>query len=502
MQHVPDADRAFNLAAYVLAAGAARPGHAALEIIGPDRTEVWTYARLISAVRGTATGLLQRGLSPGDHVLLRLGNTVDFPISYLGAIAAGLVPIPTSAELTAHEITRIADRPGPALVIAGEGIAVPDHPAPVLGADTLHGFHDLPPAAWAVGDPDRPAYVILTSGTSGQTRAVVHAHRAILARRMMWEGWYALRPEDRLLHAGAFNWTFTLGTGLMDPWSIGATALIPAPGIGSTGLPALLSRANATIFAAAPGIYRRILRTQLPPLPALRHGLSAGEKLPDVLRDSWRAATGRDVHEAFGMSECSTFVSGSPTRPAEPGTLGWPQPGRRIILSDDTGRPVAPGQPGIIAIHRSDPGLMLHYHGDEAATREKFAGAWFLTGDMAEQTKSGALRYLGRNDDMMNAGGFRVSPIEVEQVLCAHGGITEAAACALRLGPDTSVIGAFWSGPAPIADGDLRAFASERLAAYKVPRLFIRLDQLPRGANNKLLRRKLRQDWETLNDQA
>ena len=104
-----------------------------------------------------------------------------------------------------------------------------------------------------MGDPDRPGYIIYTSGTSGQPRAVTHAHRAIWARRMMWEGWYGLTENDRLLHAGAFNWTYTLGTGLLDPWTRGATALIPGKGVTPDTLGLLMQQHDATIFAAAPG---------------------------------------------------------------------------------------------------------------------------------------------------------------------------------------------------------------------------------------------------------
>ena len=91
-------------------------------------------------------------------------------------------------------------------------------------------MRDLPPCAYDMGAPDRPGYIVFTSGSGGTPRAVVHAHRAVWARRMMWDGWYGLRTDDRVLHAGAFNWTYTLGTGLMDPWAIGATALVVAPG--------------------------------------------------------------------------------------------------------------------------------------------------------------------------------------------------------------------------------------------------------------------------------
>lgn len=489
---------AFNLAAHVLHHAVPQPDKVALAIVGPESAEPWTYARLEAAVRGTATGLLARGLVPGDRVLLRLGNTADFPVAYLGAIAAGLIPVPTSAQLTVFETTKIAGEINPALVIAGEGVAVPDHAAPVIHTDTLRGFYLLPPAPYALGAADRAAYIIYTSGTGGRPRAVVHAHRAILARQRMWDGWYGLRADDRLLHAGAFNWTYTLGTGLMDPWAIGATALIPAAGTDAGTLPQLLQQYDATLFAAAPGVYRQILRSPLPPLPTLRHGLSAGEKLPEAVRTAWQAATGTPIHEAYGMSECSTFLSGSPTRPAPPNTLGFVQPGRRVALLTDG----VAGDHGIIAVHRSDPGLMLGYldHPDETAAR--YAGDWFLTGDIGTRDASGAIRYDGRADDMMNAGGYRVSPIEVEEALTTHPGITECAACELTVKADTTVIGAFWCGPDPLDDATLGDYLEHRLARYKQPRLFIRVDTLPRGANNKLLRRVLRQNWETVHGQT
>ena len=163
--------------------------------------------------------------------MLRLGNGPEFPIAFLGAIAAGLVPVPTSAQLTEAEITKLAADLDPAAVVAGDGIALPDHPARVIPAEILRKAEDAAPCDYAMGDPNRLAYMIFTSGTGGSARAVMHAHRAIWARQMMYRGWYGMGPDDRLMHAGAFNWTYTLGTGLMDPWTLGATALIPADGV-------------------------------------------------------------------------------------------------------------------------------------------------------------------------------------------------------------------------------------------------------------------------------
>lgn len=492
----------FNMAQYVLSQAANQPDKIALAVVSPGGAQCWSYARLETAVRGVAGGLAAMDLPLGAPVLLRLGNTVDFPIAFLGAIAAGLLPVPTAAQLTSEEITKLADQVDPALVIAGEGIALPDHTAPVLDTKTLEAWFDHDPHDYVMGDPDRPAYMIFTSGTSGRPRGVLHAHRAIWARRMMWDGWYGLTPDDRLLHAGAFNWTYTLGTGLMDPWAIGATALIPDTGVDASALPSLLKRVDATIFAAAPGVYRQMLKQSLNiRLPKLRHGLSAGEKMPASVRAAWNDATGTQVYEALGMSECSTYLSGSPAKPAPDMASGYPQPGRRLAVLGADMQPVPRGEPGQMAISNRDPGLMLGYWRAKDETREKFAGEWFLTGDMVEMAPDGAITYLGRNDDMMNAGGFRVSPIEVETVLTHHPQITEAAASEVQVNANTTVIAAFYTGDV-IEEAALKAYAADHLARYKQPRIYVHLDVLPKGGNGKLNRRALREGWEAEHDQT
>jgi acyl-coenzyme A synthetase/AMP-(fatty) acid ligase len=486
----------FNLAAYVLAAAETVPDRIALQIVSLTGAERWSFAALAGAVRGIGTGLLQAGIVPGDRVLLRLGNTVDFPLAYLGCIAVGAVPIPTSSQLTGPEITGMAAQVDPAAVIAAPGIATPDHPARVIQVQTLHDWRALPPCDWTMGPPDRLGYMVFTSGTSGRARAVMHAHRAVWARRMMWDGWYGLTPDDRLMHAGAFNWTYTLGTGLMDPWACGACALIPAAGMEPAALPLLMKRFDATIFAAAPGVYRQMLRADLPTLPRLRHGLSAGEALPDALRKAWTEATGTPLFEALGMSEVSTFISACPARPAPQGAVGWPQPGRRIAVLDADGQPVLPGQPGELAVAGSDPGLFLGYWGAPDETAAKIRNGWFLTGDQVAQDDGGAVRYLGRADDMMNAGGYRVAPLEIERVFDAHPGIAESAAVAVPVRAGVEVIALFYRpAGAPLSDKALHAHAEANLARYKQPRLYLPLEALPRGANNKLNRRALRLSW-------
>ncbi len=488
----------FNMAAYVLAHADTTPTKTALAVMSLAGADLWSYARLKAAILGTGAGLLASGLKPGDRVLMRLGNTVEFPIAYLGAIAVGLVPAPTSSQLTETEVAKMVAELSPAAILRDPEIACPETPGtPQLTIDMLENMRDLPPAQFHMGNPERMGYIIYTSGTSGVPRAVCHAHRAIWARQMMHQGWYGLQSSDRLMHAGAFNWTYTLGTGLMDPWSVGATALIPAKGVDIKALPQLLKAHKATIFAAAPGVYRKMLSDHPDiHLPDLRHGLSAGEKLSESIRDDWSEATGTALYEAYGMSECSTFISASPASPAHPNTLGKPQKGRCIALVDENGAPVPLGEEGTIAIDRNDPGLMLKYWNAQNDTASKFTGNWFVTGDRGTMDDDFYIHYAGRADDMMNAGGYRVSPLEIEAVLSRFPGIQSVGATDVEVKQDVCVIAAFYTSDEPLDDAALKAYVEQSLARYKQPRLFQRLDALPTNPNGKLSRRALRIQFE------
>jgi acyl-coenzyme A synthetase/AMP-(fatty) acid ligase len=475
----------FNLAAHVLAGGKGRDDHPALVILHPAGDEVFSHARLRALVLGCAADLAAKDLAPGDRILLRLANGPAFPIAFLGAIAAGLVPIPTSSALTHAEISRLAALVTPRRILADPGLPLPEGPAPVLPPD-LARWETLPPRNPILTDPHAEAYVIFTSGTSGRPMAVSHAHRAILARAAMHEGWEGLTTTDRLLHAGAMNWTYTLGTGLLDPWTLGATALVPAPGTPPDRLPGLLARSSATIFAAAPGVFRQMLRHPMPPLPTLRHALSAGEAMPDSVRTAWTAATGTLVHEALGMTEVSTYLSGSPMRSAPPGSAGYVQDGRHVALLDDDGAPVPRGTPGELSVGTGDPGMMRGYLGEPAPQ-----GPWFRTGDMGLMSPDGAITHLGRRDDLLNAGGFRVSPTEVEAAFHDIPGLHACAAVEVRPSPDTTLLALFYEGPCAIDETVLRQCAEKALARWKQPRHYQHLDTLPRTATGKLIRRAL-----------
>lgn len=489
----------FNLAAHTFAAGLACPDKVALEVATAPGVvaETWTHGALRETVLRIAGGLAAAGLRRGDRILLRLGNSSDFPLLFFGANALGACPVPVSPLLTEAELRAIIADLDPRLICRGPGLALPEPAgAPVLEPEAIRRLRRAPPADFAATAPDDPAFLVYTSGTSGAPKGVLHAQRSAWARRMMWRGWYGLGPGDRMLHAGAFNWTFTLGAGLTDPWAAGASALLYAGPPDREVWPRLAAAHGATIFAGAPGVYRQMLGA--PELAAgfagLRHGLTAGEGMPANVASAWTAATGKPIYEALGMSEISTYVSFSPEAPPVPGRSGRPQPGRRIAVLDEAGGgPVPRGQDGLLAVSRRDPGLMLGYWRRPEETAAAFRGEWFLTGDRARMEDDGAIVHLGRQDDLMNAGGFRVSPAEVEAALCAHPGVREAAAVETRVREGVTIIAAFYvPAAAPVPEAELADHCAARLAAYKRPRAFHALDALPRGANGKLQRARLR----------
>lgn len=496
----PPCPAPFNLAAYVLEHEARFADKPALEIVARDHHEVWRYKELQRAVYGAAAGLTAQGLPEGARVLLRIGNSIEFPLAFLACITAGLVPVPTAAPLTGPEITKMAKRVEPALILASPGIALPELPdCPVMSVADFTALTAYEPMAPLMGDPNRMSHILFTSGSSGSPHPVMHAHRMIWARQMMVDGWLGLRETDRLLHAGALNWTFTLGTGLLDPWAVGATGIILADGTPPEDLAYLIDHHEATLFAAVPGIFRKILNSGVSRLPKLRHGLSAGEKLPNLTRKRWQEATGTVIHEAFGMSECNVFISGSDEKPAPPGSLGYPQPGRRVAILSEDGQIAPLGDPGVISVHQEEPGLMLGYFGEPEQTAASFdpSGTWFMTGDMGQMAEDGSISYLGRDDDMLNAGGFRTSPLEIEQVYARHPDLSEVAAMEVAVKEDAHVVALVYVSRKAPSEADLKRFAQDHLAPYKIPRLFIRREALPRNPNGKLARRRLREEYQT-----
>jgi acyl-coenzyme A synthetase/AMP-(fatty) acid ligase len=496
----------FNMAEYAIGRQArVSPDKAALlvyDMQNPrDPLETWTFSEINRAVLNIAYGLTALGLRPGDRVGIRLGNSSHSALMYFGAMAGGFVALPLSDQLTASELATLLDDSEAAAIATSEAV-----PYGILRKDIIA----IPPtdvsAMIANGTPqdyaptsaDDPAFLIYTSGTTARPKGVLHAHRSAYGRSPMYQGWYGIRADDRMLHAGAFNWTFTLGVGLTDPWANGATAIVCVGDKAPELWPGVIAQTGATLFAAVPGVYRQILKYAAPDRAALgklRHGLMAGETPPPRLIEEWTAATGLPLYEALGMSEISTYISTGPSVPYKRGTVGKPQPGRRIAILPVGGgdEPLPSNSEGLIAVHRSDPALMLGYWKRPEEEADVMRGAWFVGGDLGTIDDDGYVAHRGRANELMNAGGYRVSPLEVEAAIALCPAVAEVACSEVRIRNDVSIVAAFvvLADDAKADPAAIKTFAAERLAAYKVPREIVFVDRIPRTANGKVQRKAL-----------
>jgi acyl-coenzyme A synthetase/AMP-(fatty) acid ligase len=500
-----------------------------------------TYRELAELTSRFAQALRELGVDAGERVLIRLPNHIAYPVVFLGAIKRGALPVPTSILLTAEEVGWLLDDAGAAVLVTDEeswarmgqplchacGLRHVVLVSRDAGADALRMTHTPHPAraglltepANAPGirvhdltallsaidhcDPphptraDDPAYLVYTSGTSGYPKGVLHAQRALLGRRPAMQYWFDFRGDDRVLHSGKFNWTYVLGTALMDPLYLGQTAIVAeGPPDAAQWLPRI-ARHRATIFIGVPTIYRQILQKTsytAADAPTLRHCMCAGEHLSDEVLHGWRARFGQEIYEAIGMSECSYYISQRRGVPIRPGSVGMPQPGHVVKLLDENLHEVADGEEGQIAIGEGDPGLFLCYWNQPEETAKLRRESWFLTGDYARRDADGYFWFMGRRDDIIKSFGYRVSPFEVERVLKDHPGVADCAVVGEEVGPDKNIVAAYVLPAAgqPIDAEAIMAYAAQHLASYKCPRTIHVVADLPRTANGKVLRRALR----------
>ncbi len=481
-----------------------------------------TFAELASRTDQFAQLLRNSGVAAGDRVLIRLPNSLDYPIAFLGTMKRGAISVPTSTLLTAEEVAYLAKDSTATVLVTDKAAwqALQDHLSnlPNLKHVFLSGVGEIQPhASLQVSDlsqqlaaishcegnyataADDPAYLVYTSGTTGYPKGVLHAHRALIGREPAAKYWFnfAEDQQDRIMHSGKFNWTYVLGTGLMDPLYLGKTVIVHEGKNDADLWTRLIAKHAATIFVGVPTIYRQIIQKSTAAqadVPSLRHCMSAGEHLSDEVLQQWRGRFGRDIFEAVGMSEFSYYLSQSVFRPIRPGSAGFPQPGHAIqLLNPDTLEAVPPGEEGMICVPDSDPGLFLRYWNlDEETAKYKHDG-WFFTGDYARYDADGYIWFLGRKDDIIKSFGYRVSPYEIERVYKSHPAVADCAAVGEELEKDKLLVVTYviLQPDATVTADELLAFGKQHLAAYKTPKTVYLTKDFPRTKNGKILRKDI-----------
>jgi benzoate-CoA ligase len=505
----------FNFAQHLLAANAGRPAKAAFI----DDAGTLSYGQLDTRVRCLAAGLRSLGIKREERVLLLMQDGADWPVAFLGAIYAGIVPVAVNTLLTADDYAYMLEHSrAQAVLVSGAclpalktALTKSDHEvqkvvvsrpvAPLdFGEVDFGAFVDshAPLPKPATTNADDPAFWLYSSGSTGRPKGTVHSHAnpywtcELYGRRIL-----GLSEADVCFSAAKLFFAYGLGNALTFPLAAGATVVLmaerPTP---DAVFKRLTGSPKPTVFYGAPTLFAALLAS--PALPAkdavaLRTVSSAGEALPADLGERFKRHFGVDIVDGIGSTEMlHIFLSNTPER-VRYGSTGWPVPGYEIALRAENGGSVPDGEPGDLYIH--GPSAALMYWGNREKTRDTFQGGWTKSGDKYIRNADGSYTYAGRSDDMLKVSGIYVSPFEVEATLVQHPAVLEAAVIGVPDAEGLTKTKAFvvLKAGAQASDAELKAFVKDKLAPYKYPRLIEFVTDLPKTATGKIQRFKLRE---------
>jgi acetyl-CoA synthetase len=465
---------------------ASRLGIVAVDAEGRRRD--WYFGELIARSAGLSGAFAARGVRRGDVVMTLVGNRIEWALALLACWRMGAVALPCSPQLRRHDLELRASAAVPALcVVAAELLGeLPDDVATMTldeVAATLD--EDRPqetPAAIQPMDPDDPALIVFTSGTTGEPRGVVHAYRYLSGQQAQAEHWLGSRPGELVWCTTAPGWSKSARNVFLAPWLTGAAAVIHEGRFDPAERLDLADAFGVNVLCQAPTEYRMLAkRTALRPLPALRRMVSAGEALEAETVAAFRQEMGLEPADGYGQTETG-HISGNLTGEAvRPGSMGKPLPGIEVRVRD-----------GELQLKASTSPTFFSRYLDG----ERFEGEWWPTGDLVRQEEDGRLWFEGRGDDVIISSGYRIGPVEVESALLAHPAVAEAAAVAA---PDIergavvrAIVVPHEREPSEELARELQEHCKRETAPYKFPRIVEFATELPKTTSGKIKRAELR----------
>ncbi len=471
-----------------------------------------TYAELDRAARGVAAALRDRGIQPGDTVALLIPNVPEFTISYFGILYAGAAVVPINVLAAAPEVEYFIDDSKAKLLIAhalfeapGRGGAdaagVPFVLAGGEGPDTVAAMAATDPIDFPEQtNPDDTAVILYTSGTTGKPKGAELTHSNLFVNcAKVVPGLMPpiARADYRALATLPLFHSFGQ-TCIQNATIAAGGAITLLPRFEPTEAFELIQRDRITIFAGVPTMYFALLHHENADsydVSCLEACLTGGAPMPLEVMNAFEAKFGVSILEGFGLSETSPVASFAVMhKPRKAGSIGYPVWGVELCIMDDSGNVLPDGERGEICIRGHN--IMKGYLGRPDATKEAMQYGWFHSGDVGYRDEDGCYWIVDRKKDMILRGGFNVYPREVEEVLYEHEAIVEAAVIGIphdSHGEEVKAVVALGAGHSVTTD-EIIAFAKEKLAAYKYPRIVEIIDELPKGPTGKILKRELRAD--------
>lgn len=477
-----------------------------------------SYAALLAEVNRYGNGLAALGVERESRVALLLKDSPGMVAAYLGAMKIGAVSVAMNVRAAPGDIGfMLRDSRAKVLLVDAEFLPAYEavereleHPPQVFVANGASGGR-TPVEAITEGrsdaltatkmSPDDMAFWVYTSGTTGSTKAAVHLQHDLPASDNYSRGVLGIGPGDRLFTTSKLFFAYSLGNCLFGSLRLGAATILFDGWPDSAAIAAVVKQHRPTLLYSVPTMYRNLLRDGYATrelFASVRAFITAGERLPAVLFERWKNATGGELLDGMGASETIYMIISNPIGKARPGSSGMPVPNAQLELRNDRNEVIRePGVAGVLWAKTSS--IADRYWNQQEKSHAAFLGGWFRTGDMYVRDADGYWYHEGRADDMLKISGQWASPAEIEDLVLQLPGVADAAVVGVENaeGLMRLVLYAVPSNPGERPEAIAAALQDglrDKLSVYKIPRDVRVVGEIPRTATGKVQRFKLRDD--------